>query len=47
MVGEVNQQNYNSASALSTIVFVVIFAVAFIMVKFLGANAVANSKEAQ
>ncbi|MCE5291661.1 MAG: sugar ABC transporter permease [Nocardiaceae bacterium] len=44
VVGEVNQQNYNSASALSTIVFVVIFAVAFVMVKFLGANAVASAE---
>ncbi|NLG55744.1 MAG: sugar ABC transporter permease, partial [Rhodococcus sp.] len=32
--------NFNSASALSTLVFLGIFLVAFIMVKFLGANAV-------
>ena len=32
--------NANSASALSTIVFLIIFVVAFILVKYLGANAV-------
>ena len=35
----------NSASALSTIVFLMIFAVAFILVKFLGANAVRTQTE--
>lgn len=45
VVGEINQQNYNSASALSTIVFLVIFAVAFLMVRFLGANAVAGTEK--
>lgn len=32
------QGNYNSASAMSTLIFLLIFAVAFIMVKFLGAD---------
>jgi multiple sugar transport system permease protein len=30
--------NFNSASAISTLIFLLIFAVAFIMVKFLGAD---------
>ena len=34
------QQGFNSASALSTITFITIFIVAFIFVRFLGANAV-------
>jgi len=34
------QQGFNSASALSTITFIIIFIVAFIFVRFLGANAV-------
>lgn len=40
VVADMRQGNFNSASALSTIVFLLIFAVAFIMVKVLGANAV-------
>ena len=32
--------NFNSASAISTLVFLLVFAVAYIMVKFLGANVV-------
>lgn len=32
------QGNYNSASALSTLIFLLIFTVAFVMVKFLGAD---------
>ncbi|MCQ4119677.1 carbohydrate ABC transporter permease [Rhodococcus tibetensis] len=40
------RQGFNSASALSTITFLMIFAVAFILVKFLGANAV-ETQEAQ
>lgn len=32
------QGNYNSASAMSTLIFLLIFAVAYIMVKFLGAD---------
>jgi multiple sugar transport system permease protein len=34
-----------SASALSTLVFLMIFGVAFIMVKFLGANAVRTQED--
>lgn len=40
VVNEVRAGNANSASALSTLIFLLIFAVAFIMVKFLGANVV-------
>lgn len=40
VVADMRGGNFNSASALSTIVFFVIFIVAFILVKFLGANAV-------
>lgn len=40
------QGNFNSASALSTIVFLIIFLVAYICVRFLGANAVAQSQGA-
>lgn len=40
VTAEMRQGNFNSASALSTIVFLMIFAVAFLMVRFLGANAV-------
>ncbi|MDV6260569.1 carbohydrate ABC transporter permease [Rhodococcoides yunnanense] len=36
------RQGFNSAASLSTISFVMIFVVAFILVKFLGANAVAT-----
>ncbi len=41
----VNQirQGFNSAAALSTITFIIIFIVAFIFVRFLGANAVASA----
>lgn len=40
VTAEMRQGNFNSASALSTIVFLVVFGAAFVMVKFLGANAV-------
>lgn len=40
VVADMRSGDFNSASALSTLVFVMIFAVAFVMVKFLGANAV-------
>ncbi len=40
VTADMRQGNFNSASALSTLVFLIIFVVAFIMVKFLGANAV-------
>lgn len=41
------ENEYNNASALSTIVFLIIFACAFIMVKVLGANAVAQTQPAR
>ena len=40
------RQGFNSASALSTITFIIIFLVAFIFVRFLGANVV-RTQEAQ
>ena len=40
VTADMRQGNFNSASALSTIVFLIIFGVAFLMVKVLGANAV-------
>ena len=40
VVQEIRQGKFNSASALSTITFIVIFLVALIFVKFLGINAV-------
>jgi multiple sugar transport system permease protein len=40
LVVEQIQQGFNSAAALSTITFLIIFAVAFIFVRFLGANVV-------
>lgn len=40
VVADIRQGNFNSASALSTLVFLMIFAVAFVMVKWLGANAI-------
>ena len=45
VVAEMRNSNFNSASALSTMVFLMIFAVAFIMVKFLGANVVRTQEE--
>ncbi|MDV8077161.1 sugar ABC transporter permease [Rhodococcus sp. IEGM 1370] len=42
LVVEQIRQGFNSAASLSTISFVMIFVVAFILVKFLGANAVAT-----
>jgi multiple sugar transport system permease protein len=39
------RQGFNSAAALSTITFLFIFAVAFIFVKFLGANVVRTQEE--
>ncbi|MFF0816732.1 carbohydrate ABC transporter permease [Rhodococcus sp. NPDC003318] len=44
-VADIRQNNYQSASALSTLIFLGIFAVAFVMVKFLGANAVRTQNE--
>nr|WP_246442972.1 sugar ABC transporter permease [Rhodococcus triatomae] len=45
VVADMRSGNFNSASALSTLVFLMIFAVAFVMVKFLGANAVRTQDE--
>ncbi|KAB1660053.1 sugar ABC transporter permease [Pseudoclavibacter chungangensis] len=44
VTADMRQGNFNSASALSTLVFLVIFLVAFVMVKFLGANAVDQTR---
>lgn len=38
VVEDMRQGNFNSASALSTLIFLLIFAVAFIMIRFLGAD---------
>ena len=38
VVEDMRQGNFNSASALSTLVFLLIFGVAFIMIRFLGAD---------
>lgn len=46
VVADIRQGNFNSASALSTLVFLMIFGVAFIMVKWLGANAI-RTQDAQ
>ena len=40
VVNQMRTGAFNSASALSTLVFLLIFAVAFVMVKWLGANVV-------
>ena len=40
VVNEMHAGRFNSASAVSTLVFLMIFVVAFVMVKFLGANVV-------
>lgn len=45
VVNEIRAGNANNASALSTLIFLVIFFVAFVMVKFLGANVVEESTE--
>jgi multiple sugar transport system permease protein len=41
------QQGLNSASALSTITFVLIFAVAFVFIRLLGANVTGSEKKAR
>lgn len=38
VVEDLRQNNFNSASALSTLIFLLIFFVAFVMIKFLGAD---------
>ncbi|HHX85572.1 MAG TPA: sugar ABC transporter permease [Actinomycetales bacterium] len=40
VVNEMRTGNFNSASAVSTLVFLLVFVVAFVMVKWLGANVV-------
>lgn len=45
LVVEQSRQGPNSAAALSTITFLLIFAVAFVLVKILGANAVRTQEE--
>src|SRR5699024_7692355 len=40
VVNEMRTGDFNSASAISTLVFLMLFAVAFVLVKFLGANVV-------
>lgn len=45
VVNEIRLGNANNASALSTLVFLLIFVVAFVMVRFLGANVVEESTE--
>lgn len=45
VVDQIRQGGFNSASALSTITFLLIFLVAFVLVKFLGANAVQTQAE--
>ncbi len=44
-MADIRQGNFQSASAWSTLIFLLIFAVAFVMVKFLGANAVRTQDE--
>ena len=38
------RQGFNAAAALSTITFIIIFLVAFIFVRFLGANVVEQQR---
>ena len=38
VVEDMRQGNFNSASALSTLIFLLIFTVAFVMIRFLGAD---------
>src|SRR5699024_11880923 len=38
VITDTKQGNYNSASALSTLIFLLIFGVAYVMVRFLGAD---------
>lgn len=44
VTASIRENQFNAASALSTIVFLVIFACAFLMVRVLGANAVAQTQ---
>lgn len=45
VVEDVRQNNFNSASALSTLIFLMIFCVAFIMIRFLGADVSGNAEK--
>lgn len=45
VVEDLRQNNFNSASALSTLIFLMIFAVAFIMIRFLGADVSGNAEK--
>lgn len=44
VVEDMRQNNFNSASALSTLIFLLIFFVAFIMIRFLGADVSGQQK---
>lgn len=44
VVEDMRQGNFNSASALSTLIFLLIFAVAFFMIRFFGANVSGNPR---
>lgn len=46
VVEDMRQGNFNSASALSTLIFLLIFAVAFILVRFLGADVAGRGSRA-
>lgn len=47
VVEDMRQGHFNSASALSTLIFLMIFAVAFIMIRFLGADVSGSREERQ
>ena len=44
VVEDMRQGSFNSASALSTLIFLLIFLVAFILVRFLGADVSGNER---
>ncbi|GAA1472363.1 sugar ABC transporter permease [Corynebacterium felinum] len=45
VVADMRQNNFNSASALSTMIFLLIFAVALFMIRFLGADVSGNAEK--
>ncbi|MBZ8176851.1 ABC transporter permease subunit [Corynebacterium poyangense] len=47
VVSDLRQNNFNSASALSTLIFLLIFFVAFIMIRFLGADVAGSERGSQ
>ena len=47
VVEDMRQNHFNSASALSTLIFLLIFAVAFVMIRFLGADIRSTSRIAK